>query len=223
MPDCDLCQNRGWQVVADGGNGLARPCACRTRRPLADRLAAAGVWEQYLHCTRDTWRGAWPAAELADFGIARHLCTIVGRVGSGKTHLATAILGEWLQRGGRGLWRETSAALEEIKRAVSTGGGSGGSGGTAGADRLIDDLKSARHLLVLDDLFTQQATDWADFTASHVLRYRLGRQRPTIVTANVTDLLELDRIEPRLGSRCGAGIVIALAGDDRRTAPEPAA
>ena len=222
MPDCALCQGRGWLVAADGGNGRARPCACRAQRPLAERLAAAGVWEQYLHCTRDTWRGAWPAAELADFGIAHHLCTILGRVGSGKTHLATAILGEWLERGGRGLWRETSAALEEIKRAVSTGGGTGGTGGIAGADRLIDDLKSARHLLVLDDLLTQQATDWADFMVSHVLRYRQGRQRPTIVTANVTDLLELDRIEPRLSSRCGAGIVIGLDGDDRRTAVEPA-
>jgi chromosomal replication initiation ATPase DnaA len=215
MAECEVCQGRGWVVVADGGNGVARRCGCRAQRPLAERLAAAGVWEEYLHCTRETWRGAWPAAKLAELGRSQHLCTIFGRVGSGKTHLATAVLGEWLRGGGRGLWRETSAALEQIKRAMA-GGGDGGAGG--GADRLIDELKSGRHLLVLDDLLTQQGTDWADFMVSHVVRYRQGRQLPTVVTANVTDLVELDRIEPRIGSRCGAGIVIGLVGGDRRTA-----
>ncbi|HVT59902.1 MAG TPA: ATP-binding protein, partial [Thermoanaerobaculia bacterium] len=138
----------------------------------------------------------------------RHLCTIFGAVGTGKTHLATAILGEWLAAGGRGLWRETSSTLEEIKWAMA-----GGS-----AERLIQQLKSERHLLVLDDLLSQQGTDWTEFLLSHVLRYRQGRHLPTVITANVTDLVDLDKLEPRLSSRCGAGIVIGLAGEDRRTA-----
>jgi len=216
MPDCELCLGRGWVVTIDAGAGHARRCTCHTERPLAEHLAAAGVWEEYRHCTRDTWRGAWPSTQLRDFGKTVFLCTIFGRVGSGKTHLATAILAEWLQSGGRGLWRETSTALEEIKRAMA-GGSADAFGGAGGADRLIDQLKSASHLLVLDDLLTQQATDWAEFLVSHVLRYRQGRHLPTVITANVTDLVELDRIEPRLSSRCGAAIVIGLASGDRRT------
>ncbi|HVT61852.1 MAG TPA: hypothetical protein VHR45_26075, partial [Thermoanaerobaculia bacterium] len=115
MAECEHCAGRGWLVADDGGAGTARPCGCRAERPLGERLAAAGVWEEYLHCTRDSWRGAWPAEQLGDFGERRHLCTIFGAVGTGKTHLATAILGEWLAAGGRGLWRETSSTLEEIK------------------------------------------------------------------------------------------------------------
>jgi DNA replication protein DnaC len=175
--------------------------------PLAERLAMAGVWRDHLRCTRETWRGEWPADKLREFGTTRHFCTVIGPVGSGKTHLATAILGEWLVAGGRGWWRESSTAIEEIKRAMAGGG----------ADRLIDQLKSGEHLVVLDDFLTEQGTDWTEFLLSHVLRYRQGRQLPTVITANVTDLVDLDAVEPRLSSRCGAGIVIGLTGADRRT------
>ncbi|HVT60355.1 MAG TPA: hypothetical protein VHR45_18425 [Thermoanaerobaculia bacterium] len=211
MAECARCAGRGWVVEADGGNGTARRCSCRAERPLAERLAAAGVWEEYLHCSRESWHGEWPEAQLDGFGRGpRPLCTIFGAVGSGKTHLATAILGEWLRGGGRGLWQETSTALAEIKRAMAGGGGEGL------GDRLVDRLKSHEHLLVLDDLLSEQGTDWTESLLSHVLRYRQGRRLPTVITANVTDLVDLDRIEPRLSSRCGAGIVIGLEGGDWR-------
>jgi hypothetical protein len=207
MTECALCQGRGWVVTVDHGAGLARRCSCRDEQPLRDQLLAAGVWESHLHCSRATWRGDWPAAQLHEFGSKGHLCTVFGPVGTGKTHLATAILGEWLLAGGRGLWREASSAIESIKRGLAAGN----------ADRLVDELKSPAHLLVLDDLLTEQGTDWSEFLLSHVLRYRQGRQLPTVITANVTDLVDLDAIEPRLSSRCGAGIVIGLTGRDWRT------
>jgi DNA replication protein DnaC len=207
MTDCAICQGRGWVVTLDSGAGLAHRCNCRDEQPLRDQLQAAGVWESHLHCCRATWRGDWPAAQLHEFGSRRHLCTVFGPVGTGKTHLATAILGEWLLAGGRGLWREASSAIESIKRGLAAGN----------ADRLVDELKSPLHLLVLDDLLTEQGTDWSEFLLSHVLRYRQGRQLPTVITANVTDLVDLDAIEPRLSSRCGAGIVIGLTGRDWRT------
>jgi chromosomal replication initiation ATPase DnaA len=205
VADCERCSGRGWIVTIDGGAGTARRCLCRSERPLAIRLAEAGVWEGYLHCTRASGRGAWPT-QLEAFGASRHLCTILGPVGSGKTHLATAILGEWLAGGGQGRWLETSTALEEIREAFAQGR----------AVRVTQELRTERGLVVLDDLLSEQATDWTASVLSHVLRYREGRHLPTVLTANV-DLVDLDRIEPRLGSRCGAGIVIGLAGADRRT------
>jgi chromosomal replication initiation ATPase DnaA len=208
MAECEICGGRRWVVELDGGAGRARPCGCQAERSLAERLAAAGVWEEYLHCTREAWRGTWPAAQLQGFGSDRHLCTILGPVGSGKTHLATAILGEWLGGGGRGRWWETSTMLAEARQGVAAGSGA----------RLSEKLKSAKHLIVLDDVLSQQGTDWTDALISQVVRYRHGRHLPTVITANVANLVELDRIEPRLGSRCGSGIVIGLVGVDRRTA-----
>ncbi|HVT16381.1 MAG TPA: DnaA/Hda family protein [Thermoanaerobaculia bacterium] len=211
MPECQACSGRGWLVEPGDGAGIARRCPCAAGRPLRDRLAQAGVWERYLHCTRETWRGRWPAARLAPFGTALHLCTIFGPVGAGKTHLATAILGEWLAGGRRGLWREFSSTLEAIKLTLATGG----------AESLTDALKLPYHLLVLDDLLAERGTDWTQSLLSHVLRYRHGRNLPTVLTANVPDLTELDKLEPRLSSRCGEGIVIGLSGPDRRTAERP--
>jgi chromosomal replication initiation ATPase DnaA len=207
VAECEICLGRGWVVAADGGAGLARRCRCRIELPVAERLSAAGVWTSHLHCTRETWRGEWPAEQLREFGKTRHFCTVFGPVGSGKTHLATAMLADWLLAGGRGLWRESSTTIEEIKRGIAGGR----------AEGLIDELKAAGRLLVLDDLLTEQGTDWSEFLLSHVLRYRQGRQLPTVITANVTDLVDLDAIEPRLSSRCGAGIVIGLTGADWRT------
>lgn len=207
MVECEACLGRGWVVTIGCGAGTARRCRCRTELPLSQRLPAAGVWMDHLHCSRETWRGEWPADQLREFGKTRHFCTVIGPVGSGKTHLATAILGEWLLAGGRGWWRESSSTIEEIKRGMAGGG----------ADKLIDELKSAGRLLVLDDLLTEQGTDWTESLLSHVLRYRQGQHLPTVITANVTDLVDLDGIEPRLSSRCGAGIVIGLTGADWRT------
>ena len=207
VPECELCRGRGWTVELDAGAGTARQCRCQGERSLAERLAAAGVWEEYLHCTRDAWRGTWPAAKLAGFGVTQHLCTIFGPVWCGKTHLATAILGEWLAAGGRGRWQEVSTMLEELKDAMATGRGG-----------LLEQVRSGRCLLVLDGLLNEQATDWTEFVLSHILRYRHGRHLPTVITASARDLVELNRIAPRLSSRCAAGIVIGLTGANRRTA-----
>jgi hypothetical protein len=48
-------------------------------------------------------------------------------------------------------------------------------------------------------------------------RERLREISAAVITANVTDLVDLDAIEPRLSSRCGAGIVIRLTGGYWRT------
>jgi chromosomal replication initiation ATPase DnaA len=212
MGACELCAGRGWQVAPDGGAGSARPCRCRSAsRPLRERLAEAGVWEAYLDCSRASWRddwAPWPAAKLRPFPAQCPLVTIFGPTGSGKTHLATAILAEHLERGGLGLWREVSSALRRLQAAM----------GTREAEALWDELIDPRHLLVLDALYSQRSTDWSDAEVSRVLRYRHGRRLPTVVTIDLPGLIELDEVEPGLSSRCGGAIVIGLAGEDRRTA-----
>jgi hypothetical protein len=211
MAACELCGGRGWQVAADGGAGRARRCGCRgSGRPLRERLAEAGVWEGYLDCTRASWRGdwaPWPAGKLRGFPEACPLVAIFGPTGSGKTHLATAILAEHLERGGRGLWREVSTMLRDIQTSMATGG----------AETRWAELAAPGWLLVLDALFSQRSTEWSDAELSLLLRYRHGRRLPTVVTVDLPDLVELDEIEPGLGSRLGGAIVIRLGGVDRRT------
>ncbi len=204
------CGGRGWAVAQDGGVGTAKPCICRSQRPVEELLAAAGVWERYRHCTRETWDSTWatwPAKALANFPEPHSTLTVFGLVGAGKTHLATAVLADRLRAGKPGMWRDVSATLAEIKRGFSSGN----------AEALTAQLCSPRHLLALDDLYAEQSTDWSESLLSYVLRHRHGRRLPTIITANVPDLLKLDDIEPRLSSRCGEGALVRLSGPDRRT------
>jgi hypothetical protein len=211
MAVCDVCGGRGWQVEPDGGAGVARRCSCReASRPLRERLAEAGVWEEYLDCTRAGWRGdwsPWPAGKLRGFPTTRPLVAIFGPTGSGKTHLATAILAEHLERGGRGRWREVSTMLRGIQSAIATGG----------AEAMWAELVAPDELLVLDALYSQRSTAWSDAELSRLLRYRHGRRLPTVVTVDLAGLVDLDEIEPGLGSRMAGAIVIRLGGVDRRT------
>ncbi len=211
MRECEACGGRGWTITADGGAGTARRCACRLGpRPLSQRLAQAGVWELYRECSPATWCGEpdpWPARPLRDFGRRSSLVTICGRRGSGKTHLATAILAAHLERGGQGLWREISSTLAAVKDAMSDGRSAA----------LLAELLDPR-LLVLDAYGSHQATAWADAEVARIVRYRHGRDLPTVLTVDLPSLLELDEIDPGLSSRCGGGIVIVLRGADRRLA-----
>ena len=205
------CRGTGWMVTPGRDAGTARPCVCRSNRPIADLLADAGVWERYRSCTRETWRETWrpwPEKALADFPDSRSTLTVFGLVGAGKTHLATAVFATWLRSGKRGFWRDVSTVLTDIKRGFADGA----------ADAITAQLCSPRHLLLLDDLGAEQATDWNESRLSYVLRYRHGRRLPTILTTNVSSLLKLDEIEPRLSSRCGEGALVKLSGLDRRTA-----
>lgn len=57
---CPECGGRGWLVVADGGNGTARPCACRQQQVGPRLLAGAGIPERYAHCRISSFLVAAP-------------------------------------------------------------------------------------------------------------------------------------------------------------------
>jgi chromosomal replication initiation ATPase DnaA len=203
---CEHCNGRGWIVTPDGGAGTAAPCACRAATSHRERLGACGVWPKYLDCTRQAWKGAWPAAHLSRFCKDFFTLTILGPTGAGKTHLGVAILGEAVAHGGQGTWRDCREVIEALKESFSDRGT---------ADEL-DQLKKAA-FLVLDDLGQEIAGAWLGSALSHVLSYRDGHLLPTIITSNISSLAVLDALEPRLASRLAAG-VIHLSAPDRRSA-----
>jgi hypothetical protein len=203
---CEQCRGRGWIVKPDGGAGTAALCACRAAASLRERLRACGVWPKYLDCTREAWKGAWPATHLSLFRRDFLTLTILGPTGAGKTHLGVAVLGDAVAHGDQGVWRDCRAVIEALK-------GSFPDRGTADES---DKLKKAA-FLVLDGLGQELAGAWSGNALSHVLSYRDGHLLPTIITSNISSLAVLDALEPRLASRLAAG-VIHLSAPDRRSA-----
>ncbi|MBE3582631.1 MAG: ATP-binding protein [Limnochordaceae bacterium] len=137
------------------------------------------------------------------FGIV-----LTGPVGTGKTHLACAILNELRQRRIGGLLKVDVAELLGEMRAVVTQG--------ASTFPLMEAAKEAE-LLVLDDLGQEYQTEWTRTTVGELINARYADRRPMVITTNL-DLEALSRLfTERVSSRLlGMSQVLVLEGDDYR-------
>jgi hypothetical protein len=201
----------------------ARPVTLKTsvRCPafLADlpaRLTGAGAPPAYaaVHPHRH-FAGDWPGAVLGDSEAVPptqwpsadvHTLTVVGKVGAGKTWLATALLGLQILRGRRCLWRDLSELLADAKTAY-------------GRDDLPDPIAEVTEFpgpVLLDDLNAEFRTEWARGETSRMIRHRMRYQIPTCLTLSLS-LAELSALDPGLSSRLSGQAIVDLgAVPDRR-------
>jgi DNA replication protein DnaC len=189
---CAECDFTGFLVREEQGREFVSPCGCQRRERGAGDLVAAGVPRRYLHCSLSSYQPAntfqkqalavartfvesWPAH---DRGIL-----FTGSCGTGKTHLATAILRQLvLEQGIEGCFADYQDLLKRIQ---GTFGRQGSDGPTE--DDLLGPVLTA-DLLVLDDLGSRRSTAWAEETLAHVLTVRYNEERTTILTTNLLDI-----------------------------------
>ncbi len=133
---------------------------------------------------------------------------LIGGVGTGKTHLASAIVHELARQDVFALFIFVPDFLDEIR---------------AMYDENYDEeedkfelVKNAR-VLVLDDLGTERITDWAREKITQLINHRYNNALATIVTTNLT----LDELKNRIGERAysrliGMSEVVPVLGEDWR-------
>ncbi len=114
---------------------------------------------------------------------------LLGGYGCGKTHLAAAIANECIAKGQAVLFVVVPDLLDYLRAAYSPSA-------EVSYDERLDQVQNAP-LLILDDLGTQNATEWAQEKLYQILNYRYNARLPTVVTTNQP----LDSIDPRLHSR----------------------
>lgn len=186
-------------------------------------LARAGVPPRLQHCSWETWEGKRP-----EIPGEWDTCLIHGPVGSGKSHIAVAMLLDEISRGSpagcstvdrrspgpfgnylgakrqRGcLWRNIQSAVEALKPKDG-----------ARSDRLLQDLLLC-DFLVFDDFGTQRPTDFALDRVSLILHRRYNEVKSTVITTNLTPS-QLNDVDPRLASRFLGGVQIKQTGADYR-------
>jgi DNA replication protein DnaC len=112
-----------------------------------------------------------------------------GAYGTGKTHLAAAIGNERLKRGDNVLFMTTPDLLDHLR-------GTYAPNSDMAYDELFNRVKNI-DLLILDDIGTENPSDWAREKLFQILNHRYSNQLPTVITTNEN----IDNFDPRIRSR----------------------
>lgn len=255
MTECERCRGTGFEVaVSKGKDGKdvesVRVCACR--RPESGYsealvLERLRIPARYEHCCLATFSVGDDSSRLHKAALAKvtRYCSeypsrgsksandkglgllFTGSNGTGKTHLAVAVLRELAtSHGVSGQFWDYHELLREIRNSYDPS--------TAFTEYEVLEPIINMELLLLDDLGAWKMTDWMNDTLFYILNKRYLATRPTLITTNYPDrepttrevqqadtLLRreylVDRIGLRLRSRLlEACAVIKLEGPDVR-------
>ena len=202
-PDCPVCRNRGYMVrVDETGNQTCVECSCMGRRRALkhiERSGLKGLLDSYTFerfQTQEPWQAEMKRKAQAFLSDSTGKWFFAaGAVGSGKSHICTAICGELLNAGLEVRymrWRDDGGRL---KAAVNS---------NEEYARLIEPLKTVR-VLYIDDLFKTQAgsgvTQGDVNLAFELLDHRYADRRLITVLSSEKTIGDILNIDEAVGSR----------------------
>lgn len=161
--------------------------------------------ETWQHKHNEDW---WDSVEQYVNGNYTHpFLSLLGIIGTGKTHIALSIAWEWLRQGKTVVYYQVEGLLDALRHGYS----SWRRGNPDGYQSVLAFSQNAS-LLILDDFGAQQETEWATSKLDQIVDHRYINRKPLIVTTN----LALDKLPPRIVDRLREGALIQLSGTSYR-------
>jgi len=201
--DCGVCGNKTNIAVAVGDSLKLRECECRKKRDNIIRLERSGLLDLMAEYTFDNFqvneefqrRIKTPALEFINQtekqNSPRKWFYIGGRVGCGKTHICTAIVGALIEKGMSAkymMYRDEAVMLK-------------GMVGTEEYSRRVEFLKNVE-VLYIDDLFkTQNVTDGDKNLMFEVINARYNSRSKITVISSEKIIDEVIEADEGIGSR----------------------
>lgn len=186
-PECERCNDSLWVLSAAGETVTVVPCNCQGAQ--SDARSRLRTYSQLGHLERMTFSSLLPegrrgrvdeglfkaATEAAKRFAERPEGWLVldGTTGSGKTHLAAAIVNAIVDHGEPAKY-VSALDIPDLIRNERFEDDDGAEGGSFGS--LMD-----APVLVIDDLGAQQATNWIDSKVDQLLTHRFNGRMPTVV------------------------------------------
>ena len=198
---CDKCNDKGIIYYPDGEYGIkAAECPCMKTRAEAESIASSGLAELTgsktfgSFTTAEPWQAKMKNAALAYLreGAGRFFFA-GGQSGSGKTHICTALCGEFMKTGHAVRYIRWNDTFQDILRLSENKY-------RELRERKLRAIERAE-ILFIDDFFKSAKPSEAEKSlAFNIIESRYVNSKPTIITSDRT-LGEINEIREDIAGR----------------------
>lgn len=220
--NCNICNNKGFSyIVKENGSIVTRECKCMNTRRILRRLAKSGLSNIIHKCKFSNYETTenWQTKILEK---AENVCNngswffIGGQSGCGKTHICTAICGDYLKKGNDVMYMLWLNDVKQLKNTVND---------YETHSELMEKYKKAT-VLYIDDFFkngkdkdgcTQPPTPSDIQMAYDIINYRYNNDLTTIISSERTsfEISSIDEaVAGRILEKCNFGEYAVNVGKD---------